>query len=600
MAFDGIMINSIVKELRAALIGGRVSKIQQTDEYELYLTIKGNDNYKLLITADASLPLVYLTEENKTAPLTAPNFCMLLRKYIGNGKIVDIKQPNFERIVEIYIEHRNEMGDIEEKRLVTEIMGRHSNIILVDKDNRVLDSIKRIPSDVSSVREVLPGREYSYPPSNGKVDPLILEKNVFEKALSDKKTGVAKAIYTSINGFSPVIAEEICLRAEVDSRKTSTDIDDAEKNRLWESFCYVRGIIEQGEYKPCTYSDNGNPTEYAAFPLTLYEGYEKSGYDSPSKLIYSFYKAKAAKNRINTRSADLRHLLSNAVERSARKYDVQREQLADTEDREKFRIYGELINTYGYSAKKGDKELKCTNYYDNEEITIPLDEMLTPSENSVKYFAKYNKKKRTYDFLSGMIDETKAELDYLRSVQTELNLAETEEELADIRLELVQTGYAKAGGKMKKNGQSGSFGQGAGKKKGQKGMVQRSKPLHFISSDGYDMYVGRNNMQNDELSFKFASGNDMWFHAKKMPGSHVIVKKKDENDIPDTTYEEAGKLAAYYSSGKDAPKVEIDYTEKKNLRKPPHANPGYVIYHTNYSMMAEPDISSIKQIIDSE
>ena len=594
MAFDGIMINSIVKELQKKILGGRVSKIQQTDDQELYLTIKGEKNCKLLITADASLPLIYLTEENKTAPLTAPNFCMLLRKYIGNGKVVDIKQPNFERIIEIFIEHRNEMGDIEEKRLITEIMGRHSNIILVDNDGRVLDSIKRIPSDVSSVREVLPGREYIYPPSNGKVDPLVVEKEGFVAALEGKKTGTAKAIYTSINGFSPVVAEELCNRAGIEARKTSTELSDDEKNRLWDIFVTVREMIENGEYMPCTYSENGSPAEYAAFHLSLYDGYDSRDYDSPSELIYSFYKAKAARNRINTRSADLRHLLSNAVERSAKKYDIQREQLADTEDREQYRIYGELINTYGYSAKKGDKSLTCVNYYDNQEITIPLDEQLTPSENSVRYFAKYNKKKRTYDFLSGMIEETKAELEYLRSVQTELSLAETEEELADIRLELVQTGYAKAGGKMKKGGQAGN----TSGKKGQKGMVQRSKPLHFVSSDGYDMYVGRNNIQNDELSFKFASGNDMWFHAKKMPGSHVIVKKKDDKDIPDRTYEEAGRLAAYYSSGKDAPKVEIDYTEKKNLKKPPHANPGYVIYHTNYSLMAESDISSIKQLSD--
>ena len=590
MAYDGITINSIVKELRGKLLGGRVSKIQQTDDQELYLTIKGSENLKLIITADASLPLIYITDENKTAPLTAPNFCMLLRKYIGNGRIIDIRQPNFERIVEIIIEHRNEMGDIEEKRLITEIMGRHSNIILVDKDGRVLDSIKRVPSDVSSVREVLPGREYFYPPAEGKTDPMVIGEEGFRAALESKKGSVVKAIYTSLNGFSPVVAEEIVLRAGIESKKPAAELSDTQKNDLWESFCGVREIIEKGSFRPVVYSENDNPVEYAVFPLKLYEGDKAEEYDSPSEMIHSFYRAKAAKNRISTRSADLRHLLSNAVERAARKYDLQRDQLKDTEDREKYRIYGELINTYGYSAAKGDKTLVCTNYYDGNEITIPLDEMLTPSENSVKYYAKYNKKKRTYDFLSGMIEETKAELDYLRSVQTELSLAETEEELADIRLELVQTGYAKLGKSMKLSGQ---------KKNGQTKMVQRSKPLHFVSSDGYDMYVGRNNIQNDELSFKISGKDDMWFHAKKMPGSHVIVKKKDEKDIPDRTYEEAARLAAYYSSGKDAPKVEIDYTERKNLKKPPHANPGYVIYHTNYSMMAEPDTSKLKQIIDS-
>ena len=589
MAYDGITINSIVKELRGKLLGGRVSKIQQTDDQELYLTIKGSENVKLIITADASLPLIYITDENKTAPLTAPNFCMLLRKYIGNGRIIDIRQPSFERIVEIVIEHRNEMGDIEEKRLITEIMGRHSNIILVDKDGRVLDSIKRIPSDVSSVREVLPGREYIYPPAEGKSDPLEITEEGFRAALSAKKGAAVKAVYTSLNGFSPVVAEEICLRAGVESKKPVAELTGDEINRIWNSFLGIRSIIVEGNYQPIIYYENDNPVEFAVFPLKLYAGDESREFGSSSEMIHCFYRTKAAKNRISTRSADLRHLLSNAVERAARKYDLQRDQLKDTEDREKYRIYGELINTYGYSASKGDKKLVCTNYYDGNEITIPLDEMLTPSENSVKYYAKYNKKKRTYDFLSGMIEETKAELDYLRSVQTELALAETEEELADIRLELVQTGYAKLGKSMKLSGQ---------KKNGQTKLVQRSKPLHFISSDGYDMYVGRNNIQNDELSFKISGKEDMWFHAKKMPGSHVIVKKKDEKDIPDRTYEEAARLAAYYSSGKDAPKVEIDYTERRNLKKPPHANPGYVIYHTNYSMMAEPDIRGISQLTD--
>lgn len=587
MAFDGIMINSIVKELRSRIMGARVSKIQQTDDLRLFLTVKGNENLKLMLSADASLPLIHLTEENKAAPPVAPNFCMLLRKYIGNGRIIDIIQPGFERIVEIIVEHRNEMGDIGQIRLITEIMGRHSNIILVDAGGKILDSIKRVPGDMSSVREVLPGREYFYPPAVGKRDPSKVTRDEFTEALREKKCSIAKAIYTSLNGFSPLIAEEICFRAGADKREDISVLDDDKLQRLWKEFEAIRNIITCGDYRPCVFIANGIPQEYAPFRLALYSGDEVKEYESPSELIYDYYKLKAARSRINTKSSDLRHLLANATERAARKYDLQRDQLKDTEDREKYRIYGELINTYGYGAKKGDKYLECVNYYDGENINIPLDDTLTPAENSVRYFAKYNKKKRTFDALSGLIEETGAELQYLRSVQTALSLAETEDELADIRLELVQTGYAKPDKK-------------AGKPKGgAKGINLKSKPLHFISADGYDMYVGRNNIQNDELSFKVASGNDMWFHAKKMPGSHVIVKKKDEDDIPDRTYEEAARLAAYYSSGKDAPKVEIDYTEKKNLKKPPHANPGYVIYHKNYSMMAQPDINGIKQVIDS-
>ena len=590
MAFDGIMISSIVHELKGKIVDGRMSKIQQTDDNELFLTIKGRENVKLIITADASLPLIYLTEESKNAPLTAPNFCMLLRKYIGNGRIVDIVQPGFERIVEIIIEHRNEMGDIEKKRLIAEFMGRHSNIILVDSDNRILDSIKRIPSDVSSVREVLPGREYTYPPAGDKKNPLEISESEFYENVFSKNVNISKAIYTSVNGFSPVVAEEICYEANVEPRKDSSSLSDDEKNNVINAFKNVRDDISNDSFVNEIYLSNGMPKEFSAVRLSMYSDYEVRGYESPSKLTFDYYNEKAAKNRISTRSADLRHLVANAVERVSKKYDLQLQQLKDTDDRDKYKVYGELINTYGYNLQKCDKILKCLNYYEDKEIEIPLDENLTPSENSVKYFSKYNKKKRTFEALTILTDETKGELMYLQSVQASLMMAESEDELIDIRTELVESGYAKGDNRMKK------LSGGKKNKGGQKGIIQKSKPLHFISSDGYDMYVGRNNIQNDELTFKIASGNDMWFHSKNMPGSHVIVKKKSEAEIPDRTYEEAGRLAAYYSSGKDAPKVEIDYTERKNLKKPPKANLGYVIYHTNYSMMAEPSIDGLTQV----
>ncbi|SEF53703.1 Predicted component of the ribosome quality control (RQC) complex, YloA/Tae2 family, contains fibronectin-binding (FbpA) and DUF814 domains [Eubacterium ruminantium] len=587
MAFDGIMINSIVQELKGKMLGGRISKIQQTDENELFLTIKGDENLKLIITADASLPLIYITEESKTAPLTAPNFCMLLRKYIGNGRIIDIRQPSFERIVEIVIEHRNEMGDMEEKRLISEFMGRHSNIILVDKNDVILDSIKRVSHDISSVREVLPGRVYSYPPAGDRKDPRFLTREEFLRQNPGNNLNVKKALYTVVNGFSPMIAEEICFRAGVDPRADISVLSENEKDALWQSFSSIVSIIKEGKYSPKMFLDKGMPKEFSAFDISIYDNYDVRGFESPSKLIFDYYSEKASKNRISTKSSDMRHHLATLVERTAKKLDLQMEQLKDTEDREKYRVYGELINTYGYSAGKGAKELKCINYYDNNEIVIPLDENLTPSENSVKYFAKYNKKKRTYEALTALTEETSAELDYLLSVQNALSMATSEDELFDLRTELSTSGFMKMDKSIKKAGKKNS---------GKKGVLQKSKPMHFVSSDGYDIYVGRNNMQNDELSFKFASGNDMWFHAKKMPGSHVIVKKKDENAIPDSTYEEAARLAAFYSSGKDAPKVEIDYTEKKNLKKPPKANLGYVIYHTNYSMMASPDISGIRNV----
>jgi predicted ribosome quality control (RQC) complex YloA/Tae2 family protein len=278
------------------------------------------------------------------------------------------------------------------------------------------------------------------------------------------------------------------------------------------------------------------------------------------------------------KSADLRKIVSTCIERTSKKYDLQLKQLKDTEDRDKYKVYGELINTYGYSVEPGAKSFTALNYYTNEEIEIPLDSTISVLDNSKKYFARYNKLKRTYEALEKLTVETKEELEYLQSVQTFLDMTMDENALLQLKEELTMCGYIK-----------GRYG-----KKGDKKTV-KSKPYHYISSDGFHMYVGKNNIQNDELTFKFANGGDMWFHAKKMPGSHVIVRLEGAEELPDRTYEEAARLAAYYSSGRDNPKVEIDYTERRNLKKPAGAKPGYVIYHTNYSMVAEPSILGISE-----
>lgn len=597
MAFNGITISSIVAELKEKLIGGRVYKVQQPEDSELNLIIKNNkDTYRLLISADAGLPLIYLTEETKTSPMQAPNFCMLLRKYIGNGRIVDITQPSFERIISIHIEHLDEMGDLKEKRLIMEMMGRYSNIIFVDENGKIIDSIKRVNNDISSVRLVLPGKTYEFPPSQGKIDPLKITKEELDKVLS-KPGPIAKMISGSFTGFSKITGEELVFRAGIDPRKSMEDLVENEKEKLEMSLLELIENIKAGNYEPHLYYVDGVPKEYSSMKLYSYSalkvdpvGNEKmeltttdqndQRYESISKLVSDFYSKKSAAALIRQKSQDLRHLINTAVERTAKKYDLQSQQMKDTEDRDKYRIYGELLNTYGYELSGGEKELKCLNYYDNKEITIPLDPDKTASENSKKYFEKYNKKKRTYLALTDLLVETGDDLTYLKSVLHELEIAETEKDLNEIRRELTENGVIKSA-------RNASY---KGKKK-----TEAAKPLHFISSDGHDIYVGKNNLQNDYLTFNFADGNDMWFHAKKMPGSHVIVKRHGKEELSDSVYEEAARLAAYFSSGRKAPKVEIDYTEKKNLKKPPAKKPGFVIYHTNYSMVAEPDIRGISQ-----
>ena len=575
MAFDGITVAALTQELKTQLTGGRIAKIAQPEADELLLTIKTPQGQKrLYVSASASLPLIYLTEENKPSPMTAPGFCMLLRKHIGNGRIVDISQPGLERIIHLDIEHLDELGDLCRKKLIIEIMGKHSNIIFCDDKNRIIDSIKHVSAQISSVREVLPGREYFIPDTMKKKDPLSADAEEFIQSISEKPAPIGKALYTTFTGLSPAAAEDICERCGLDSSLPASAYTEDMLTHMYRQFSYYMEEIKNNAFHPVIYYDGHAPREFAALPLSQYEMYTAREFDSMSQLLSTYYASKNTLTRIRQKSADLRHVVQTALERSRKKYDLQAKQLKDTENRDKYKVYGELINTYGYNLEPGSRELTCLNYYTNEEITIPLDPIMTPQENAQKYFSRYNKQKRTFEALTGFIRETHDEIQYLESVSNALDIALSEADLAQIKEELTQSGYIR-------------------KKTSKKKTKLVSRPMHFISSDGYDMYVGKNNFQNDELTFSFASGNDWWFHAKGAPGSHVIVKTNGD-ELPDTTFEEAGRLAAYYSKNRGSDKVEIDYVEKKHVKKPNGAKPGFVVYYTNYSLVIDSDISKIQ------
>ena len=579
MAFDGTVIANIVYDMNRLLTGGRIYKIYQPETDELLLVIKNQkETHRLLLSASASLPLVYFTSENKQNPMTAPNFCMLLRKHISNGRIVEVSQPGMERIIEIRIEHLNELGDLCAKKLVIEIMGKHSNIIFLDDTGMIIDSIKHISNQVSSVREVLPGRTYMVPPAQGKISLYDITPAWMEGTLLTKASSVQKAIYGSISGISPLMANEICYRASIDGDAAVASLSDTEQATLYGELVRLKSQLQNHEFAPCIIYQGKTPLEFACMELSMYPDMETKTFSSISEVLETYYAEKEVVTRIRQKSTDLRKIVSNAIERTAKKYDLQRKQLKDTEKKEKYKIYGELLHTYGYDVQPGQKELTCINYYDGNEITIPLDTQLTAMENAKKYFDRYGKLKRTYEALHVLVEETRAELGHLESISNSLEIARDENDLMMIKEELMDYNYVKRHGQSKKKNKS------------------KSKPFHYISSDGFHMYVGKNNFQNDELTFKFANGKDMWFHAKKMAGSHVIVKLETASELPDKTYEEAARLAAYYSKGKNAPKVEIDYTERRNLKKPPQAKPGFVIYHTNYSMIIEPDITGIQEI----
>lgn len=577
MALDGIMIAAVADELNKTLTGGRIAKIAQPENDELLLTVKTPQGQKkLYISASASLPLIYLTDENKPSPMTAPGFCMLLRKHIGNGRITAITQPGLERIIHLDIEHLDEMGDLCRKKLIVEIMGKHSNIIFCDDKDMVIDSIKHVSAQISSVREVLPGRDYFIPDTMKKQNPLTVSENEFTDILLGKPMALGKALYTGFTGISPVVAEEICYLSGIESRMTAIDLGENALTHLYRQFAYYLEHVQAKDFHPVIYYNGNVPKEFGALPLSHFSNYEEMGFDSASELLRTYYALKNTQTRIRQKSTDLRHIVQTSLERNRKKFDLQTRQINDTKNRDKYKVYGELINTYGYNLAPDAKELNCLNYYTNEEITIPLDPAKTPQENSQKYFAKYNKQKRTFEALERLIKETADDIEYLESISNALDIALSEDDLLQIREELMQSGYIR-------------------RKFSKKKVKIKSRPLHYISSDGYHMYVGKNNLQNDELTFSFANGGDWWFHAKKTPGSHVIVKTNGD-ELPDRTFEEAGRLAAYYSKKQGSDKVEIDYIEKKHVKKPNGAKPGFVVYYTNYSLVIDSDISDIEAV----
>ena len=580
MAFDGIVVANIAHELKEQLQQGRIAKIAQPEADELLLTIRTpNGQKKLCLSANASLPLIYLTETGKPSPMTAPNFCMLLRKHIGSGRIVEISQPGLERIITFSIEHLDELGDLRKKELIVEIMGKHSNIIFCDEKRMIIDSIKHVSSSMSSVREVLPGRDYFIPDTRGKTCPLTVAEANFRQILLAKSMPLGKAIFNSFTGVSPVVAEEICYRAGLCHLGAFEELSADVKQHLFNQFRLFFEGVKNEEFTPTIYYQNGEPKDFSSMHLTHLYYYENREANSVSEMIENYYATKNAQSRIRQKSIDLRRNVQTILERNRKKYDLQTKQLQDTAARDKYKVYGELIHTYGYNLGEGAKELEALNYYDNTEIKIPLDSTLSAMENARRYFEKYNKQKRTFEALSSLIEETKASIEYLESIQTALDIAEAEDDLTEIKEELIRSGYMR-------------------RKVTKQKVKIKSKPWHYLSSDGFHMYVGKNNLQNDEITFKLAVGNDWWFHVKGAAGSHVIVKSEGR-EIPKRTFEEAGKLAVYYSSMREANRAQVDYVERKHVKKPKGGMPGFVVYYTNYSMVIDGDIRGMKECTTS-
>lgn len=550
MAFDGLYLHYVINELKSIIIDGRINKINQPEKDEIIFTIKTKNHgkVKLLISSSSSYPKIHITNEIKENPLTPPLFNMVLRKYLNNSKIIDIEQIKTDRIGKISFLTTDELGFDSKYNLYFEIMGRHSNITLVrDRDNVIMDSIKHVTEDINRFRTILPSLEFVLPPSTNKLDPFTFTKEDFEAIASttDFNTAFASKVFM---GIGKDISKDLYLKYN------NEDL-----------FSYIKNYFSiSPEFN--IYIENGVPFNFSSMPLSLDNSTFKN-YSSPSLLIEDYYKKKDKADRLKNRTLTLQKLINNNIERCVKKEKILHKTLEETKDKDKFKLYGELLTSNIYAIKDGDKEANVYNYYTNDYITISLDPNKSVSYNIQKYYKKYNKLKKSEEMANIQLEHNKIELEYLTSVLTNINLIENYNEIDDIKNELITEGYIKFSKKKKKS--------------------TSTKPLKFISPDGIDIYVGKNNIQNDYLTTKFASKNDIWLHTKNIPGSHVIIKRTS-SDIPNTTLEYAANLAAYYSKGRSGTKVPVDYTEIKNVRKPNGAKAGMVIYLTNKTIYIDP------------
>lgn len=585
MALDGITTFAIVSELRTALIGGRIDKIHQPLADEIRISVRGSGSpKKLLLSANSGHPRIHLTENTRENPMTAPLFCMVLRKYIAGGKIVDIIQPNFERIVILKIESANEMGDITQKSLILEIMGKHSNLILTDENGKILDSIKRVTHEKSSVREVLPGKSYVFPPAQGKKNPLLLERPDFLFSLHlQEGRRLPEFIYQTYTGISPLMAQEACARASLDASNACQETTLEEGEALFAAFSGLMQEMQEGRFLPAVYTQKnaGRVMEFSVLEMKLFQGMAQKQYPSVSALLEGFYQERDNALHIRQKAHDIRRLVLSNIERCAKKKDIQLKTLRDTQGMPVWKKKGELITANIYAITQGMTTFRTVDFYDENmaEIEIALDPAKTPAENAQKYFAKYNKAKRTLAALEIQQKQNEEELAYLESVLNALDNAADEADLSEIRTELAESGFIRR--QPQKKGAS---------------RPRKAKPLHFVSSDGYDIFVGKSNLQNDELTLKTAESTDLWMHTKNIPGSHVIIRTNGSGEVPEATLREAANLAAFFSKAKNSSMVPVDYTLRKNVKKPAGAKPGMVIYLTNRTIYVTPDESLLEQM----
>ena len=607
MPFDGIVLKGVVGELNSLLSGGRIEKIFQTERDEIVLLCHAfSDHYRLLISASPANPRIHLTTEKKQNPVIAPPFCMVLRKYLQGARIVSICQSGYDRVVTLTAEMRNEMGDLEEKQLVVEIMGRHSNIILLNSNGVIHDAIKHIDQDISSVREIMPARHYVAPPAQEKLygEDVTLEALLKRKGAADGDLRVHVFLLETLSGFSPILCKSVCTAADIEPTTLLGALSQEETERLFARVLTVCREIEQETFYPAILGDEKD--FHCVGCVSDARGISHK-FNTVNRMIDEFYTGRDREARLRERKNGLEKVLTTAIDRVVRKLSIHEETIAQNQAYARHKVYGDLLNSQIYALPEYGKEARLVNYYEESmpEIVIPLDESKTVSQNAQRYFLRYKKGKAAYENALSLKEGDLLELDYLRQVQVMLSQAEDEEAVGEIRAELAQEGYLKEKGKKESAAQvsappSAFLGgkpaskktlrERAAKAKGkQKGKVSagesqrtESKPMCFTSPDGYRILVGRNNRQNDRLTLRDSHGEDLWFHIHGAPGAHVVLCTQEKQGVwSNQAIEMAASLAAWYSDQRNTSKADVDYTKIKHIKKIPGGHPGMVTY-TNY------------------
>lgn len=583
MPFDGIVTKCVVDELSELIQGGRIEKIFQPENDEIIINLRSKGkNLRLLLSASANYPRIHITESSKENPATPPMFCMLLRKHLSGGKIVSVDFHDYERMLTLQIESLTELGDVSVKKLVIEIMGRHSNIILLNSEDKIIDAIKHVDSNVSSIREIMPARPYTQPPKQNKTSPMDLDiEKLFLPEQLNNEIALEKYLLNNIKGFSPLLCSEICHRSDIDGKTPLEMLTASSVARLKKVLSDIISQIRDSNFHPCIVKSGGpenKPVDFHCIKITQYP--EIEFHDSINRVIDIFYYEKDRLERLKQKKSDILKVLNNCIDRCNKKIALQNEKLREVADREKYKLYGELIIANLHAIPKNAEVAHVLNYYSEkpEYMDIPLEKGYTPQKAAQMYYKQYTKAKNAYIHTSRQLEDSLNELNYLESVQYQLENCENIQEIDEIRQELMEQGYIS----NKKRNPA-------------KKQAKVSEPLHYISSDGFDIYVGKNNRQNDRLTMKQASSNDIWLHTKDIHGSHVIVKKS-AHVIPDSTLYEAAMLAAWHSKAKHSSSVQVDYTAVKNVRKPSGAKPGMVIYDNHKTIVVTPDRAIIEKL----